>query len=101
MREATQLETSTPKHSVTPGPTLPAHELMGDLKMEQKRPGEALASYKTSLELYPHRFNSLLGAAPAARAIGDDAQARSFYQQLLDVAAGGTRQAALSEAKDY
>ena len=34
MREAAALETSTPKHAVTPGPTLPAHELLGDLLME-------------------------------------------------------------------
>jgi tetratricopeptide (TPR) repeat protein len=68
MREAADLEASTPKHAVTPGPTLPADELLGDLLLEQKQPREALASYKRSLELYPRRFNSLLGAARAARA---------------------------------
>lgn len=31
MREAAELEDSTPKHAVTPGPTLPARELLGDL----------------------------------------------------------------------
>ena len=71
MREAAELEASTPKHAVTPGPTLPAHELLGDLLMEQKQPAEALAAYKRSLELYPKRFNGLLGAARAARALGD------------------------------
>jgi cytochrome c-type biogenesis protein CcmH/NrfG len=35
--------------------------------MEQKQPAEALAAYKRSLELYPRRFNSLLGAARAGR----------------------------------
>src|SRR5262249_30357001 len=34
MKEAADLETSTPKHAVTPGPTLPAWELWGDLLME-------------------------------------------------------------------
>ena len=43
MRQAAELETSTPKAAVTPGPTLPAHELLGDLLMEQKTPNEALA----------------------------------------------------------
>ena len=81
MREAAELEVSTPKHAVTPAPTLPAHELLGDLLMEQKQPAEALAAYKRSMELYPRRFNSLLGAARAARALGDEAQARTFYQR--------------------
>lgn len=101
MQEAAALEAPTPKHPVTPGPTLPASELLGDLLMEQTRPAEALAAYRHALELYPRRFNSILGAARAARALGDDAIARSFYQALLDVARGGTRQAALAEAANY
>ena len=101
MREAAELETSTPKHAVTPGPTLPAYELMGDLLSEQKQPAEALASYKQSLALYPKRFNGLLGAARAARVLGDRVQALSYYQELLAVAEGGTRQPALQEAQDY
>jgi tetratricopeptide (TPR) repeat protein len=99
MREAAELEAATPKHAVTPGPTLPAYELLGDLLLELKRPAEALAVYKQSLDLYPRRFNSLLGAARAARASGDDATARAFYRQLLDVARGTTRSAALDEAR--
>jgi tetratricopeptide (TPR) repeat protein len=100
MREAAELEASTPKHAVTPGPTLPAHELLGDLLMERKRPGEALAAYKRSMELYPRRFNGLLGAARAARGLGDASLARAFYQELLEVADGGTRQPGLKEARD-
>jgi len=101
MREAAELEASTPKHAVTPGPTLPAHELLGDLLMEQNQPAEALAAYKRSMELYPRRFNGLLGAARAAQALGDDSLARTFYQELLEVADGGTRQPALTEAQNY
>jgi tetratricopeptide (TPR) repeat protein len=101
MREAAEIEVSTPKHAVTPGPTLPAYELLGDLLMEQKQPADALASYKRSLELSPHRFNSLLGAARAASALGDELQARTLYRQLLDIADGGTRQPALKEAQRY
>lgn len=101
MREAAELEASTPKHAVTPGPTLPAHELLGDLLMEQKQPAEALAAYRRSLELYPRRFNGLLGAARAAGALGDESLSRTFYQELLEVAFGGTRQPALKEAKEY
>ncbi|HJR63613.1 MAG TPA: tetratricopeptide repeat protein [Gemmatimonadaceae bacterium] len=101
MREAAELEVSTPKHAVTPGPTLPAHELLGDLLLEQGRTQQALVAFKRSLELYPRRFNSLLGAARAARSAGDEAQARAYYQQLLEVAGEGTRQPALDEARTF
>jgi tetratricopeptide (TPR) repeat protein len=65
MREAADLEESTPKAPVTPGPTLPAEELIGDLFMERKQPAKALPAYQRSLELYPHRRHSVLGAARA------------------------------------
>ena len=63
MSLAVELEKSTPKHSVTPGPTIPAEELLGDLLMEQKKPLDAHAAYWRSLELYPKRLNSMRGAA--------------------------------------
>lgn len=61
MRRATALEASTPKHAVTPGPTLPAEELLGDMLMEQGRPSDALGAYQRALSLYPGRLNSLRG----------------------------------------
>ena len=91
MEEAVALEESTPKHAVTPGPTLPARELLGDLLMEQNQPARALTAYQRSLELYPKRFNSLLGAARAARASGDPVSSRKYHFQLLQIARGGTR----------
>jgi tetratricopeptide (TPR) repeat protein len=101
MREAAELEASTPKHAVTPAPTLPAHELLGDLLMEQGQPAGALVAYRRSIQLYPERFNGLLGAARAARALDDLCLARGFYQPLLGVARAGTRTEALREAENY
>ena len=101
MVEASELEASTPKHPVTPGPTLPADELLGDLLMEQEQPAAALVAYQRAMERYPRRFNILLSAARAARALGDESLARTFYQELLEVADGGTRQPALKEAQIY
>lgn len=101
LREATALETATPKHAVTPGPTIPASELLGDLLMDQRRPAEALAVYRASLTRYPRRFNGLLGAARAARAVGDADAARAFYRELVEVAGGGSRAAPLAEARTY
>ena len=91
MQQAVELEASTPKHAVTPAPTLPATELLGDLLMKQKQPAEALVAYQRSLEIYPRRFNSTLGAASAAAALGDTTAARGYYDQLLDFAGSGRR----------
>jgi len=65
LQQAAALEASTPKHAVTPGPTLPAEELLGDMLMEQARPTDALAAYQRALSLYPNRLNSVLGAKRA------------------------------------
>jgi len=97
--EAAELEASTPKHAVTPGPTLPAYEQLGDLLMELKRPGEALVAYERSSELYPRRFNGLLGSARAAGALGDQ-RARTYCRALIEIADGGTRRAAIEEARE-
>jgi len=68
MLEAADLETRTPKHAVTPAPTLPAYELLGDLWMAQDQPARALTAYRRSLELYPNRANSLRGVSQAEKA---------------------------------
>ena len=49
LKEAAELEASTPKHAVTPGPTIPALELLGDLLLEQKKPADALVAYRSAL----------------------------------------------------
>ena len=69
MQEAATLETSTPKHAVTPAPTIPAHEQLGDLWMTQGQPARALEAYRRSLGLYPNRFGSLRGVSRAERAL--------------------------------
>jgi hypothetical protein len=101
MQEAAEIERSTPKHAVTPAPTLPAQELWGDLLLEQHAPTEALARYRTSLELYPKRFNSVLGAARAAAAAGQADVARQYYGELLSLAKGSSRRRELDEARRF
>jgi tetratricopeptide (TPR) repeat protein len=101
MTQAAELETSTPKHAVTPGGTLPAYELLGDLLLEEGKPSEASIAYKRSLELYPLRFNSLLGAARASATMDRSLTAKQYYRTLLDVAGSGSRREALREAQKY
>jgi tetratricopeptide (TPR) repeat protein len=95
LTQAAELEAATPKHPVTPGPTLPAYEQLGDLLLEQERPAEALAAYEHSLQLYPRRYNTLEGIVRAARATGDSARAEAAERELREVAKDGTRKLAL------
>ncbi|WP_330968688.1 tetratricopeptide repeat protein [Lysobacter sp. A3-1-A15] len=95
LSRAAALEASTPKHAVTPGPTLPAEEQLGDLLMQQGQHADALAAYSRALQRYPERFNSLFGAARAALASGDPEQARSTFEHLVSMATKGPRRQAV------
>jgi len=59
MREATTREDATEKSAVTPGPLAPARELLGDMLMELKRPAEASAEYRATLQKEPNRRHAL------------------------------------------
>ena len=100
LQQAVELEASTPKPAVTPAPTIPAAELLADLLSELKRPREALAAYQISLQRFPKRFNSTLGAARSFAATDDAAGAEKMYCQLLQLAADGKR-AELGEARRF
>lgn len=89
MRLAAAMEDSVEKRPVTPGPVLPARELLGDLLMEMKRPAEALTAYEAVLHDSPGRFNALAGAARAAKASGRRDDARRYAGQLLALAKDG------------
>ncbi len=86
MTAAAEAAQQTEKHPVTPGALQPAHELLGDLLLELDRPGEALAAYERSLETWPRRYWSLLGAARAAERHGDAANAGRHYRELAELA---------------
>ena len=85
VRSAADLEDANEKHPVTPGPILPARELLGDLLLELSQPANALREYETSLQTAPNRFNSLYGAARSAELSGQRERARSYYAKLVEV----------------
>lgn len=101
MEEAVDLEAATPKHPVTPGATLPALELLGDLHLALDDPDRALASYRASEARTPGRFNTVLGLARSLAAAGDDSGARVQYDRLLELAVGDSPRDALTEARAY
>jgi hypothetical protein len=97
LRDAVALESSTPKHAVTPAPTLPAGEMLGRLLLAANRPAEALDACRASLAMWPMRFNGLVCVARAARLAGDSAASASYYATLRRIAAPRSPRAELNE----
>jgi hypothetical protein len=81
--------------------TMPARELLGDLLMELKKPGDAVKAYAATLVEAPNRFDALLGAAQASQAAGDTHGAQNYYSQLLKIADPAADRPELKEVKSY
>jgi tetratricopeptide (TPR) repeat protein len=61
LRKAADLEDVTEKDNVTPGPILPAREMLGDLLLELHRWQDAADAYRLSLQKSPKRLYGLQG----------------------------------------
>jgi hypothetical protein len=83
MRAAADLEDSTEKHPVTPGPVVPARELLGEMLLDLSQPAQALVEFEASSAREPNRFNGLFGAARSAELSGDRAKAKALYAKLV------------------
>jgi tetratricopeptide (TPR) repeat protein len=86
MRAAADRENATEKATVTPGPIIPARELLGEMFLAVNEPQQALQAFETSMQTEPNRFWGFYGAARAAELVGDQDKARTFYAQLLALA---------------
>ncbi len=62
---------------------IPVHEMIADMQMQSKHPGQALAEYESTLKKDPGRFNALYGAATAAAALGKIDKAHEYYAQIV------------------
>jgi hypothetical protein len=85
MRSAVEMEDATEKSPVTPGPVLPARELLADLLMETKQPALALTEFQTSLKSAPNRFHAIYGAAQAAESANQPELAKSYYAKVVEI----------------
>lgn len=88
MRQAADQEDASEKKPVTPGPLLPARELLGELLLETGHPREGLAEFDKSLKECPKRFNGLYGAGQAAVACGQPERARGYFAELVSTCGG-------------
>jgi len=68
-----------------PVPVKPAHELVGEMLMDLRRPREAIPAFETSLKRNPRRALSLLGLGRASLAVKDMARAMAAYGELRKV----------------
>ena len=66
----------------------PAREMLAEIFFEGGRPQDALQEYQVALKTDPNRFNSLYGAAQAAKAVNDSATAQQYFAQLEKNCAG-------------
>jgi tetratricopeptide (TPR) repeat protein len=102
MRAAADAEDATDKHPVTPGPLVPARELLGEMFLEANQPVEALKEFEASMRVEPGRFRGLHGAARAAQLSGNHKAAGSYYTKLLALSKeADTEREELLEAKAF
>ena len=85
MRSAAEMEDATEKSPVTPGPVLPARELLADLLMETKQPALALTEFQTSLKSAPNRFHAIYGAAQVAESANQPELAKGYYAKVVEI----------------
>jgi tetratricopeptide (TPR) repeat protein len=88
LRAAADLEDSTDKSAISPGPLAPARELLGEMLLELKRPAEALKELEAVMKKEPNRFRATYFAARAAEQAGDAAKARQYYREVVRIAEG-------------
>ena len=91
MRAAADAEDRTDKHVVTPGPIIPARELLGSMLLQQGNPRAALGAIESTLQKEPNRLGAILGAGKAAQQIGDRPLAVRYYRSALALAEDGEK----------
>jgi tetratricopeptide (TPR) repeat protein len=102
LRQAVDRESATDKHPVTPGPLVPARELLGDLLLELNNPAEALAAFEAIQANEPNRFRAIYGAARAAELSGDREKAMTHYTALVALGAqADTERPELKQARAF
>ena len=87
MRSAADAEDASEKHVAMENRLWPMRELLGDLLLELKQPGPALAEFEKSLEESPNRLRAFSGAAKSADASGNRQKATEYYKKLVALTA--------------
>lgn len=83
MKSAADMEDGTDKSAVTPGPLVPARELLGEMLLETNEPVKSLEQFEATLQKEPNRFRALYGAARAAQLSGKSEVSRKYFGEML------------------
>ncbi len=83
LRQASDREDASEKHVVTPGPLLPAREVLATVLLERGDVASALQEFESVLRKEPNRLRAMAGAALAAERAGDTDRARDHQQNIV------------------
>lgn len=84
LRKAADREDATTKHAVTPGPLLPAREILGQVLSDRGEHAAALAAFESVLDKEPNRYRAFAGAAQAAERLGDAKKAAYYHARVIE-----------------
>jgi hypothetical protein len=101
MTQAADIEDSTDKSAISPGPLAPAREMLGELLLQLQRPTDALTELEAVMRKEPNRFRALYLGAQAASRTHQPEKASTYYRQIVEMCAKGdpARRAELAEAR--
>ena len=91
MRATADLESTTEKNAITPGPIVPARELLGDMLLASGDARGAYTEFEATLITEPRRYRAVAGAMRSAKAAGNSAAADRYATQLAQLTAHGDR----------
>ena len=89
MKEGADLEDSTDKSAISPGPIAPAREMLGEMLIELKRAPEALTELEAVMKKEPNRFRTNYLAARAASSAGDQVKAGRYFSEVVKMCPKG------------
>ena len=100
LKAAAVREDAIEKHVVTPGPVVPARELLAEMLLAQDKNADALREYEAVMKKEPNRYRAIAGAMAAAGKAGDPTKARALAAELQKLGGDAdTQRATLVEAK--
>jgi hypothetical protein len=91
MRATADLEATTEKNAITPGPIVPARELLGEMLLASGDAGAAYKEFEATLATEPRRYRAVAGAMRSAKAAGNSAAANRYAAQLAQLTEHGDR----------
>ena len=82
LQQAADREDASEKHAVTPGPLLPAREVLAGALLERGDAAGALREFESVLRKEPNRLRAMAGAALAAERAGDKQRAGEHLEKI-------------------